>query len=271
MPLRVDSRQQARLQKVPILPGLPPEPSLESAYTGNKTDGLTRVFQVYDRARKEWAAKVAQHLGRMQDAILAIGSGRGSTPVYPNRGWTKITSSGMESSTTTRPDSAWIAVELFWSPSPTGQSSTLTSENWAYGSHPGDLIPQTYFGPIPATLWDVPSTEAVLRSVRVLVANAGSEITDSSPGILRVAIVPKRNSRRSGGSVPTVAVRATPGPYFVLQSVSPEGVSVGETIPSEWNQIHYFEPYWPAGSEAVESNDITNADLAIDSVYAELV
>ena len=232
MPLRVDSRQQARLQKVPILPGLPPEPSLESAYTGNKTDGLTRVFQIYDRARKEWAAKVAQHLGRMQDAILAIGSSRGAAPVYPNRGWASLRQTGEalegNASTVLRPDSASITITPYWA------DSVELAQEREEAAQTGTVAP---------------SDTSVLVGVRVAVSSDTAETGFSGRGTLRVTLVPAYNSERNVADQVRV-------------------LHVSYSLADDWTQFHYFEPF---SRSDPYPNPVYWKDLEIQGVYAELV
>lgn len=227
------------MQKVPILPGLPPEPSLESAYTGNKTDGLTRVFQIYDRARKEWSAKVALHLGRMQDAILAI-AGRDATPTYANRGWASLWKTGDVrldggGSETLRPNSARIVISPFWSLA----TRTVSAE--------------------AGTRADIaPGTDYVVSSVQVMVISDSTEPTVdvSTRGTLRVTLVPGHNPARGlSNQIRRILVCYS---YFDGEA-GEEG--------SDWSQIHYFAPQ----NEADPGDTITWADMAIQGVYAELV
>jgi len=231
MPLRVDSRQQARLQKVPILPGLPPEPSLESAYTGNKTDGLTRVFQVYDRARKEWAAKVALQLGRMQDAILMI-AGRDAARTYPNRGWASLRQTGEalegDASTVLRADSASITITPYWADAV-------------------ELAQEREEAQVTGAV--APSDTSVLVGVRVAVTSDTAETGFSGRGTLRVTLVPAYNSGRSVADQVRV-------------------LHVSYSLADDWTQFHYFEPF---SRSDPYPNPVYWKDLEIQGVYAELV
>ncbi len=271
MPIRTDPRQQARLQSAPVIPTLPPEPSLESLYTQEKTNGLTRVFQTYDRARKEWSARVGQHLGRIQDASVKLSSTRSGTAVqYPNRGWAKAGERGFESSAVLRPTSAIIGIDLLWALSPTGQIATITYAN--PGSNWDGLFggQQTYFGPAQDVTVDLPSQESVLRAVRVVVFRDTLENFDfgSTEGVLRVTLVPKANPLRDdGANTRRTHVCYSPGTYRVPSSTSVDGVPSYTEIPTQWHQVHYFEPHWAE----TDIDDVTNADMAIDSVFAELV
>ena len=231
MPLRVDSRQQARLQKVPILPGLPPEPSLESAYTGNKTDGLTRVFQIYDRARKEWSAKVALQLGRMQDAILAI-AGRDATPTYANRGWASLRQTGEalegDASTVLRTDSASITITPYWADAV-------------------ELAQEREEAQVTGAV--APSDDSVLVGVRIAVTSDTTETGFSGRGTLRVTLVPGFNSDRSIADQVRV-------------------LHVSYSLADDWTQFHYFEPF---SRSDPYPNPVYWKDLEIQGVYAELV
>lgn len=236
MPLRVDPRQQARLRSAPILPTLPPEPSLEQAYTGEKTSGLTRVFQTYDRARREWSTKVGQHLGRVQDALLKLSAERAQSVIYPNRGWVKYIqpSDGFggtgDSSVTYRPDSALVTIVPYWA-----DGFDLSVER-TQAAVSGDAPP---------------SDTSVLTGVLVSVTRDSTEDLPIGRGILRVTLTPTFNTDR--GTNPGDQVRLLHSYY---------------SFEDDWTQFHYFEPY---SREDPYPNPVYWKDLDIASVYAELV
>lgn len=236
MPLRTDSRQQARLQNVPVLPTLPDEPSLETAYTSSKTEGLTRVFQNYDRERKTWASRVGQHLGRIQDALVKLSSARSGGTVYTNRGWAKMWRSAQyvidhDYSGVLRPKSATIALLPYW-------SSGLDE---AY-----DVETALNAGDTP------PTNDSVVVGVEVKVTADSTEDLSPSRGVLRVTLTPTYNSDR--GSDPARQVRVIQTSYAYSES--------------DWHQFHYFEPFF---REDPYPNPVYWKDLGIASVYAELV
>lgn len=233
MPLRTDSRQQARLQNVPVLPTLPEEPSLETAYTSSKTEGLTRVFQNYDRERKTWSARVGQHLGRIQDALVKLSGSRASGTVYPNRGWVRMWRTGtvtleLEASAVLRPNSAVLTITPYW------VSGLELAQERDDAAERGDVAP---------------NEEYVLIGVAVQVTSDSAENLTPGRGVLRVTLTPSFNSDRSVAD----QVRVLPTYY---------------SLSNDWHQFHYFEPF---SREDPYPNPVYWKDLGIASVYAELV
>lgn len=241
MPIRTDPRQQARLQSAPVIPTLPPEPSLESLYVEGKANGLTRVFQTYDRARKDWSARVGQHLGRIQDALVKLSATRSNAaPQYPNRGWARYIQDSTEfgptlgaseeSSVVYRPNSAVIGIVPYWA-----SGYELAVERTS----------ATVSGAA------APSDDSVLTGVSVAVLRDSTEDLPLGRGVLRVTLTPTRNADRGANPGDQVRLLHT---YYSLED--------------DWTQFHYFEPY---SREDPYPNPVYWKDLDIASVYAELV
>lgn len=237
MPIRTDSRQQARLQSAPVIPTLPPEPSLESFYSEQKTNGLTRVFQTYDRARKEWSARVGQHLGRIQDALVKLSSRSETTVQYPNMGWAKLVNvaEGLAgvSSLDFRPQSASISLTPYFSASLNAFSADLSEYVYPWTavevicSDFGTDAPHLGFG------------QGVL---------ANNTAVTQGVAALRISLVPATDTRS----------------FTVVRSLGGRTLSNGVVVPAERHLIAYLQ-------QAEPEDEVNASQLRIAAAFAELV